>query len=186
MTLPIYLFGSEVLREVAAPADLTGERAKEEISALVTDMKETMSKADGVGLAAPQVGKLLRVLVVDGSPIADVYPELEGFSRSMINPQIVWESEALAEYNEGCLSIPDVHADIKRPSSIKVSYINENFEQVEELLEGFSCRIVQHEIDHLNGVLFVDKAAPIRRKMLSGRLNNIKSGKIRTHYKVTM
>ncbi len=186
MTLPIYLYGSEVLRERAAEVDINQPGAAGELLKLTTDMHETMEKADGVGLAAPQVGKLIRVLVANGSALADTFPELEGFKRSMINPRVIEESKETCEFNEGCLSIPDVHADIKRASVIKISYLNENLEPVEETLSGFACRIIQHELDHLDGVLFVDRAAPIRRKMISGRLNSIKSGKIRTHYKTAL
>jgi peptide deformylase len=186
MTLPIFVYGSDVLRERAATVDLTSAGTKDEISALIIDMKETMRKADGVGLAAPQVGKLLRVLVVDGSPLDDMFPELKTFQRAMVNPVLLEESKDTVEFNEGCLSIPDVHADIVRPQTIKISYIDENFNRVEETLTGFGCRIVQHEMDHLDGVLFVDKAAPIRKKMLSGKLNNIKAGKVKTHYRTIL
>jgi peptide deformylase len=186
MTLPIFLYGSDILRERATEADLSDPAVREELTKLINDMKETMEKADGVGLAAPQVGKLYRLLVANGSPIEDVYPELAGFKRVVINPVIKDESERQAEYNEGCLSIPDVHADIKRPAAMTVTYFNENFEPVEERLEGFACRIIQHEMDHLDGVLFVDRAAPIRKKMISSRLGSIKSGKIKTHYRTTL
>ncbi len=186
MTLPIFVYGSELLRERAASVDLSAPGVKEDISRLIEDMRETMSKADGVGLAAPQVGKLIRILVVNGAPLDDLFPELTTFQRAMINPVILEESTKTVEYNEGCLSIPDVHADIERPDYIKVSYIDENFVQKEEALTGFSCRIVQHEMDHLDGVLFVDRAAPIRKKMLAGKLNNIKAGKVKTHYRTIL
>lgn len=186
MTLPIYVYGSEMLRERAAGVDFSVSGVKEEISALINDMNETMRKADGVGLAAPQVGRLIRVLVVDGSPLDDMFPELRTFQRAMINPVLLEESKDGVEFNEGCLSIPDIHADIVRPSTIKVSYTDENFNQVEETLSGFACRIVQHEMDHLDGVLFVDRAAPIRKKMLSGKLNSIKAGKVKTHYRTAL
>lgn len=185
MTLPIFVYGSELLRERAAFVDISEKEVKEDITRLIQNMKETMTKADGVGLAAPQVGRLVRVLVVDGSPLDDIFPELTTFQRSMINPVLLEESKKLVEFNEGCLSIPDVHADISRADSIKVSYIDENFIEKLETLTGFACRIVQHEMDHLDGVLFVDRAAPIRKKMLSSRLNNIKAGKVKTSYKIT-
>lgn len=183
MILPIYLYGSEVLRTKASIVDLTSQKIREEISKLVNDMIETMSHADGVGLAAPQVGKLIRLIVVDGTPIADSFPELENFRRVLINPIVLEESTQEVEYNEGCLSIPDINAGVLRPEKIKIKYFNQNFEEVQEELEGFCCRIVQHELDHLDGVLFVDKTAPIRKKMVSARLNNIRAGKVKTSYK---
>ena len=187
MVLPIYVFGSEVLREKAVEVDVDLPGAKEEMIKLVGDMFETMYQADGVGLAAPQIGWLIRVLIVDGSPLADDdLPELKGFKRAMINPVVLEESEEEVEYSEGCLSIPDIHVGVVRPEKIKISYLNENLERKEEFLEGFACRMVQHEMDHLDGVLFVDKIAPIRKKMIQAKLNNIKSGKKRAGYKTAL
>ena len=125
MIQPIYLYGSGVLREKAAPADL---EKKEEISALVQDLKDPLDRAEGCGLAAPQIGVSSRVLIVDGREMTDVYDYLAGFFRVMINPVIVSESAAQCEYNEGCLSVPGIYADVRRPESITVEYWNENFE----------------------------------------------------------
>ena len=187
MILPIYVYGSDVLREMAKDIDINALGIKEEIKKLVEDMFETMYQADGVGLAAPQVGKLIRVLVVDGSPLADDdVPELKEFKRALINPVIVEESEETVEYSEGCLSIPDIHADVVRPEKIKVTYLDENLDAKEELFEGFACRMVQHEMDHLDGILFVERIAPIRKKMIQSKLNNIKSGKKRAAYKTIL
>jgi peptide deformylase len=111
-------------------------------------------------------------------------PELEGFKRAMINPVILEESSEVIDFNEGCLSIPDVNAVVERPKVIKISYIDENFNQKEERLDDFACRMVQHEIDHLEGILFTDRAAPIRKKMLQSKLNGIKAGKARPDYKI--
>lgn len=183
MKLPIYVYGAEVLRAKAQEVELT-EDVKKELTALIGDMFETMYNADGVGLAAPQIGRSIRVLVVDGSDLEEDMPELKGFKRVMINPQVISQSEELAEYPEGCLSVPGINADIKRPASMTVRYIDENFEQKEELFEGFGCRMVQHEMDHLDGVLFVDRANPIRKKMFQSKLQNISRGKVRTHYKI--
>ena len=184
MTLPIYVYGSDVLREKAVEVDLAKEGIPEEMKKLVEDMWETMDKADGIGLAAPQVGKSVRVLVVDGTLLADDYEYLKDFKRVMINPVVEEESDDTSEYNEGCLSVPDIHADIIRPKKITVSYFDENLEQKREVLDNFACRMVQHEMDHLDGILFVDRATPIRKKMISGKLNNIKTGKIKTHYRI--
>lgn len=181
MILPIYVYGAGVLREKARSVDVQKEEGLQE---LIADMYETMKHADGVGIAAPQVGKSLRIVIVDGSDLAEDMPELKDFKRIMINPEITFESEETAEYSEGCLSVPSVHADVVRPKEIRVKYLNEKYEEVEELFSGFGCRMVEHELDHLEGHVFVDRVSQIRRKMLQSRLNNIASGKVRTFYKI--
>ena len=182
MILPIYLYGSKVLREHAAEVDLS-KADKEKVQAFFNDMHETMKGADGCGLAAPQVGVSERMLIVDGNELVENYPELKGFVRKMINPEVIEESEETSSYSEGCLSIPNVDADITRPKTIKVRYYDENLEQKEEVFDDFAARMVQHEMDHLNGVMFTDKAAPIRKKILAKRLNNISKGLSRTAYR---
>jgi len=183
MVLPIYVYGTEILREKAKAADISTEESRVFLVKLIEDMEETMQKADGVGLAAPQVGHSLRVLIVDGSLLSEDNPELKDFKRAMINPVFEWQSQEQIEYNEGCLSVPDIHASVTRPAKIRISYYDRNFTKKEEELGGFSCRMVQHEMDHLEGILFTDRTAPIRRKMLQSRLNNIKNGKVTTFYK---
>ena len=163
MILPIYLYGSEVLRQKAAPADLS---EKEKITKLVSDMKETLAKSEGCGLAAPQVGESVRILVVDGTGMTDVYPYLADFKRVMINPVILEESGTKCEYSEGCLSIPGIYCDVTRPRSMTVEYYNGDFEKVTETFDKFACRMVQHEMSHLDGDLFVDHVAPIRKKII--------------------
>ena len=180
MIQPIYLYGSEVLRARAQEADLS---KKEELTQLITDLKDTLVKADGCGLAAPQIGVSQRVLIVDGTIMADVYDYLADFKRVMINPVILEESDKLCEFNEGCLSIPGIYCDVRRPESMTVRYYNENFEEVTEKLDRFACRMVQHEMSHLDGVVFTDLVAPIRKKMLSKKLVNISHGKVSVHYK---
>ena len=162
MVQPIYVYGSQVLREVAAPVDLNDA---EHIKSLVQDLKDTLAQAEGCGLAAPQIGVSERVVIVDG-----------------INPVILEESEKKCEYNEGCLSVPGIYADVLRPVSMKVAYYNENLEKVEEEFDKFGCRMVQHELSHLDGNLFVDNVAPIRKKMLTKKLLNIAHGKVSAHY----
>ncbi len=184
MVLPIYIYGAEILRGKAKEVDLSAEGAGDELKKLISDMWETMEKADGVGLAAPQVGKPIRVLIVDGTLLADDMPELKGFKRAMINPVLLEESKEMYEYNEGCLSIPDIHAAVERPGSIRVSYYDADLKKQEETLDGFACRMVQHEMDHLDGILFTDRTPPIRKKMLQSKLNNIKTGKVKTHYRI--
>jgi len=181
MILPIYLYGSQVLREKAVEADI---EEREELTKLLDDMYETMKQADGCGLAAPQVGRSIRVLIVDGSDLADRYPELADFMRKMINPVFTFKSEDMSTYSEGCLSIPDVDAEIDRPKVVRIKYIDENFQEKEEEFDGFASRMLQHEMDHLDGVVFTDRAAPIRKKILGSKLNNISKGNVTTSYRV--
>lgn len=179
MIHPIYLYGSGVLREKAKDVDLS---KVEELKTLLDDLVETMHNADGCGLAAPQIGLSERVVVVDGRELADRYPYLKDFHREMINPVVTFESAETSEYNEGCLSIPDVDADVVRPKCIRVHYFNYEMEEVEEEFDLFAARMVQHELDHLDGVLFTDHASQIRKKMISGKLNNIARGKAHPRY----
>ncbi len=185
MILPIYLYGSEVLRGRAKEVDVaTADKAR--LQAFLNDMHETMHNADGCGIAAPQVGVAERILVVDGNDLSQTYPYLKGFVRKMINPEFTFKSEELSEHSEGCLSIPGVDADIKRPKRVTVRYFNENLEEMEETFDDFAARMVQHEMDHLDGVLFTDKAAPIRRKILAKHLAKIARGLAHTTYKTKL
>lgn len=179
MIRPIYLYGAPVLRQKAKEADLS---RKEEIAALVQDLKDTLKVADGCGLAAPQIGESVRIVIVDGDVVADVYDYLKGFRRTLINPEIVWESEEKNTYSEGCLSIPGIYCDIVRPKKMTLRYYNEDLQPVEETIDNFACRMIQHEISHLEGDLFTDHAAPIRRKMISSKLQNIEKGKVHPRY----
>ena len=179
MIKPIYLYGAPVLREKAQEADL---KDKEGIATLVQDLKDTLVKADGCGLAAPQIGVSLRVVIVDGDVVSDNYPYLKGFRRTLINPEILQESEEQVTYSEGCLSIPGIYCDVVRPKSMKVRYYDEDLKQVTEEFDNFACRMVQHEMSHLDGDLFTDHAAPIRKKMLSSKLQSISKGKVHPHY----
>ncbi|MBR6346444.1 MAG: peptide deformylase [Bacteroidales bacterium] len=179
MIQPIYLYGSEVLRRECDDIDTANP---EEIAALVRDLKDTLASADGCGLAAPQIGVSKRVVIVDGDVVADTYDYLKGFRRTLINPVITEESKATATYSEGCLSIPGVYADVTRPSSITVKYLDEDLKEVTETFDKFACRMIQHELSHLEGNLFTDNVAPIRKKMLSGKLQNIVKGKVHPRY----
>ena len=179
MIQPIYIYGSEVLRAKAEDIDLND---KEYISNLVKDLKETLAHADGCGLAAPQIGVSKRALIVDGTGMVDVYDYLKDFKRTMINPVIIEESEDENVYSEGCLSIPGIYGDVKRPASITVEYYNEDGEKVNEKFDKFACRMVQHEMSHLDGDMFVDHLAPIRKKMVAKKLLNISKGKVSAHY----
>lgn len=180
MILPIYLYGSEVLRNENKEADL---QDKEGLAKLISDMKETLQVADGCGLAAPQVGVNLRVVIVDGRELTDTYDYLKDFVRVMINPVVLEESQETCEFSEGCLSVPGVYAEVRRPSKIKVEYYNEDLEKVVEVFDRFACRMVQHELSHLEGNLFVDNVSPIRRKMIMRKLQAISKGAVQTRYK---
>lgn len=180
MILPIYLYGSEKLRKENLEADL---QDKEGLAKLLADMKETLKEADGCGLAAPQVGVNLRVVIVDGTDLSDTYDYLKDFRRVMINPVVLEESEETCEYSEGCLSVPGIYAEVTRPSKIKVEYYNEDLEKVVEEFDRFACRMVQHELSHLEGNLFVDNVSPIRRKMIARKLQAISKGTVQTRYK---
>ena len=180
MILPIYLYGSEKLRNENIDADL---QDKEGLTRLIADMEETLKAADGCGLAAPQVGVNLRVVIVDGRDLSETYEYLSDFHRVMINPVLLEESGDVCEYSEGCLSVPGIYAEVVRPSKIKVEYYNENFEKVVEEFDRFGCRMVQHELSHLDGNLFVDNVSPIRRKMIARKLMAISKGTVQTRYK---
>lgn len=180
MILPIYLYGSEVLRNENVDVDIND---KEGIAKLLEDMKDTLKVADGCGLAAPQVGVNKRLVIVDGRELTETYAELKDFFRVMINPVVLEESKETCEYSEGCLSIPGIYAEVRRPSKIKVEYYDENLEKVMEEFEGFACRMVQHELSHLEGNLFVDNVSPIRRKMIARKLIAISKGAVQTRYK---
>ena len=180
MILPIYLYGSEVLRRENVDVDLND---KEGILKLIEDMKETLKVADGCGLAAPQVGVNKNLVIVDGRELSDTYDYLGDFFRVMINPVVLEENEETCEFSEGCLSVPGIYAEVTRPSKIKVEYYNENLEKVVEEFDRFGCRMVQHELSHLDGELFVDNISPIRRKMIARKLQSISKGAVHTRYK---
>lgn len=172
-----------MLRAQAQDADLND---KEGIAALVQDLKDTLANADGCGLAAPQIGISKRVVIVDGDIMKDVYDYLAGFRRTFINPVITEESKEHCEYNEGCLSIPGVYADVSRPREITVEYYNEKLEKVSEHFDKFACRMIEHELSHLDGNLFTDDVAPIRKKIISKKLMNISRGRVSARYKIKL
>lgn len=180
MILPIYLYGNQVLRAVAEPVDLS---KREEVKALAADLRDTLAKADGCGLAAPQVGISKRMVLVDGSGLTETYPYLKDFVRIMVNPVIVGESEEQSVYSEGCLSVPGIYADVRRPKKITVEYYDENLQPQREEFDNFAARIVQHELEHLEGRMFVDDVAPIRKKLIARKLQAISAHKIQTRYK---
>ena len=179
MIRPIFLYGSAVLRQKAEPADLG---KKVELKQLIADLWETLAASEGCGLAAPQIGVSQRVVVVDGDVMTDVYDYLKGFKRTFINPVVLEESAEKTTYNEGCLSVPGVYCDVVRPKKIKVEYYDENLEKKVEEFDNFAARMVQHEFNHLEGVIFTDLVAPIRKKLVTRKLQQISAGKVSTRY----
>ena len=179
MILPIYTYGQPVLREEAKPIGADYPKIKE----VIANMLETMYNAEGVGLAAPQVGLSIQLLVIDGDVLSENYPECEGLKRVMINPEILEHSSETILIEEGCLSFPGIHEKVARAAKIRISYMDDNFEKHEETFEGFAARIVQHECEHLNGRVFIDNISPIRRQLNKGKLNNLIKGSTSCDYK---
>ena len=180
--LQMKLCGDLVLRE---KCELVTEITPDVLD-IMDEMVGMMHEQNGVGLAAPQVGVPTRILIVDGRELVDAYPYLKDFTRVMINPVVVEESSRTCEYSEGCLSVPGIYADVRRPESIRVEYFNDNFEKVSETFDKFACRMIQHELDHLDGRIFVDRVAPIRKKMIAKKLLNISRGKVSARYKTKL
>jgi len=179
MIYPVVVYGHPVLKKVAAEV----ERNYPELKQLIDDMFETMYAAEGVGLAAPQIGKSIRVFVIDGAPLAEDEPEFANFKRVFINPKIIEKDGELVPMNEGCLSIPNIREEVKRESHIRVQYYDENWELHDETFEGYKARVFLHEYDHLDGILFVEKINPLRKRLIKGKLNDISKGKFEADYK---
>ena len=179
MVLPVYLYGSNVLRQKCEPVTPDCEGLQQ----LIADMYETMYNADGVGLAAPQIGKSLRLIVIDANSMAEDYPAAEGFKKVFINPEILERSGEEWKYREGCLSVPEIREEVTRKSKIKIRYFDENFNEHLEEYDDIRARIIMHEYDHIEGVMFVDLLSALRRKLLRKRLENIRAGKTKPQYK---
>lgn len=182
MIYPIVIYGSPVLRKVAQEID----KDYPEIEKFIKDMWDTMYVSDGVGLAAPQVGKSVRLFVIDGSPFAEDEPALKDFKKVFINAKIIETEEEQITANEGCLSIPLIREDVNRPAKIRLEYYDENFNHYDEWFEGMAARIIQHEYDHTEGILFTDKVAPIKKRLLKSKLQGISKGKFKVDYKVKL
>ena len=179
MKYPVTVYGDTALRKETQNIDKNYEGLAE----IISDMWETMYTSDGVGLAAPQVGKSIRIFVVDATSGAKEEPELANFKKVFINPEIVELSENECIMNEGCLSLPEIHEDVSRPEVVKVKYYDEDFNEHIEEFKGYAGRIIQHEYDHLEGILFIDHLSPLRRRLLKSKLSNIAHGKIQPAYK---
>ena len=179
MILPITTYGTAVLRKEAKPVT----KDYEGLSTLIENMFDTLKAADGIGLAAPQVNHSIRLFVVDASALADEVPEAADFRKVFINPVITKEEGEEVYYSEGCLSIPGIYEDVKRSPIIHIEYYDENFEFHQDKFEGLRSRIVQHEYDHLEGILFTDKLNPLKKRFLKGKLGAIGKGKAQARYK---
>ena len=185
MIKPIVAFGDPVLKAEAEEI----EKDYPGLKKLISDMWETMYEAEGVGLAAPQIGESIRMFVADGSPFGegeDGDPDCLDFKRVMINPVIFEFSKETSVMEEGCLSIPGIREEVERPVSIKIEYFDEKWELVEEELSGIAARIVQHEYDHLDGIMIPDHITSIKRRLLHGKLRDIGLGKVPVGYRMRM
>lgn len=180
MKLPVYLYGHPVLRNESDYVAPDYPDLKE----LVANMFETMYSSDGVGLAAPQIGRNDRIVVIDGSPLAENFPECEGMKLTLINPEIeVLEGDKVSRA-EGCLSLPGLSENVNRVENINVKWVDDDFKPHEQTFTGFAARIIQHECDHLEGKLYIDHISPIRKQLIKSKLNNIVNGRTRCDYPV--
>ena len=178
MIYPVVAFGDPILKKEAEEID----ENYPELDKLIENMFETMYNAAGVGLAAPQIGKSIRLFIVDASPFEEEEKELKEFKRVFINPEILDEDGKKWIFNEGCLSIPGIREDVSRKPDIEIEYYNQEFELVTENLTGVAARIVQHEYDHIEGVLFTDHLTPLKRRLLKGKLTDISKGIVSVDY----
>lgn len=180
MILPIYIYGQPVLRKVAE--DITPDYP--DLKVLIANMYETMDRADGVGLAAPQIGLPIRLVVVDLDVLSDDFPEYKDYRKTFINAHILEVEGEEVSMDEGCLSLPGIHEAVKRGNKIHVKYMDEDFVEHDEIVEGYLARVMQHEFDHLEGKMFIDHLSPLRKQMIKGKLNAMLQGKVRCSYKV--
>ncbi len=182
MIYPVVVYGHTVLRKRSReiPDNIQG------LEEFIGNLFETMYASEGVGLAAPQVGQTLRLFVVDATPYAEDEPELKNFKKVFINPEIVERSGKIVSFNEGCLSIPNIREDVNREETVLIRYQNEKWEWLEEEYNGIASRIIQHEFDHLNGVLFTDLVSPLRKKLLRGKLRAISKGNFKASYRTIL
>jgi peptide deformylase len=187
MILPIVAYGENILKTKAV--NITSDYP--DLKKLINNMWETMYNANGVGIAAPQIGKSIRLFVIDASPFSEdeeisdnEISTLKNFKKVFINPEIIDETDDKWNFTEGCLSIPNIREEIIRRKKITIKYYDESFQEIELTLEGLAARVVQHEYDHIEGILFTDKLSSLKKKLLKGKLNDISRGKIKTEYKM--
>ena len=180
MILPVFAFGQPVLKKRATDINKDYEGLK----SLISNMWETMYAAHGVGIAAPQIGVSVRLFIIDSIQIMEEEKKAEGIKKVFINAQIIEETGELWSYEEGCLSIPNIRGDVERQQKVRIQYLDENFEKHVEIYEGINARVIQHEYDHIEGVLFVEKLKPLKKKLIQRKLNDIKTGKATADYKI--
>lgn len=182
MILPVVAYGDPVLRKEAKGID----KDYPKLDALIANMKDTMYNASGVGLAAPQIGRAIRLFTIDASPFAEEGEEdfdfLKDFKRVFINAQIIERKGEEWAFNEGCLTIPDIHEDVFRPETIVMEYYDENWEFHTEEFSGLAARVIQHEYDHIEGILFTDKLSSLKKRLIKGKLTSISKGKVDVDY----
>jgi len=179
MVYPIVVYGNPVLRKHAKEI----EKGSIDVKSLSDDMFETMIAANGVGLAAPQIGKSVRLFVVDSRLMDD--EDVDDFRQVFINPDIIEETGEEWTFEEGCLSIPNIREDVERLETVRIRFFDADWEEHEEEFTGMIARIIKHEFDHLNGVLFTDHISPLKRRILKGKLSNISKGKVEISYRIS-
>ena len=180
MILPIYIYGQPVLRKVAE--DITPYYP--DLKVLINNMYETLDSSNGIGLAAPQIGLPIRLVVIDLDVLSEDFPEYKGFRHAFINAHILERDEENTDSSEeGCLSIPGINEKVVRPTRIHVKYMDEDFNEHDEWIEGYLARVMQHEFDHLEGTMFVDRVSPLRKNMIAGKLKSIIKGNLRAAYR---
>ncbi len=183
MILPIYIYGQPVLRQKAVDIDYNYPN----IEQIKQNMRDTLGESDGIGLAAPQIGLSVRIVLIDLDVISDDYPEYKGFTHFFINPHIQeYDDSETESCEEGCLSLPGIHERVNRPTRIYVSYLDENFQPHEEWVSGYLARVMQHEFDHLEGKVFTDHIKGLRRQLVKSKLNDLLKGHFNCSYKVKM
>jgi peptide deformylase len=181
MKFPIVAYGDPILRKKATAIE---PDEYPHIKELIENMFETMYAARGVGLAAPQVGFSMRLFIVDASPFEDEDPGLKGFKKTFINAIVLEDKGEEWAFNEGCLSIPDIREDVYRKPTIRLSYYDEDWKHHENTFSGMAARIIQHEYDHIEGKLFIDKLSPLRKRLIEKKLNDISKGIVDVEYKM--
>ena len=180
MILPIYIYGQPVLRKESADIEKDYPNLKE----LLANMFETMEEANGVGLAAPQIGLNIRVVVIDLDVLSEDFPEYKGFKKGFINPHIIEYDETNTEsLEEGCLSLPGIQEKVTRPTRIHVQYLDEDLNEHDEWVEGYLARVMQHEFDHLDAKMFIDRIAPLRKQLIKSKLKALLQGRYRCSYR---
>jgi peptide deformylase len=180
MIYPIVAYGDPVLKKVAEDID----KDSVDVKKLAEDMFETMYAAHGVGLAAPQIGKSIRMFVIDAEPMDEEDESLKGLKKVFINPTILEEEGEDWAFEEGCLSIPGIRAEVKRPERVQIHYYDEDWNEYTEDFEGLAARVIQHEYDHLEGILFTDYLSPIKKRLLKSKLLDISKGQVKADYRM--